>query len=82
MKRSRWKGVYIKPEQFKDTSTFSRVSRSSTIIPKFSGQTFKVHNGRNFREVTITKEMLGHKFGEFSKTRSEFAFKKKKKKKK
>jgi ribosomal protein S19 len=82
MKRSKWKGVYVKPKQSKETSTFSRVSRSSTIIPKFSGQTFKVHNGKNFREVTITKEMLGHKFGEFSKTRSEFAFKKKKKKKK
>lgn len=82
MKRSRWKGVYIKPEQLKETSTFSRVSRSSTVIPKFSGQTFKVHNGKSFREVTVTKEMLGYKFGEFSKTRSEFAFKKKKKKKK
>ena len=82
MKRSRWKGFYIKPEHLKETSTFSRVSRSSTIIPKFSGHTFKVHNGQSFREVTVTKEMLGYKFGEFSRTRSEFAFKKKKKKKK
>jgi small subunit ribosomal protein S19 len=82
MKRSRWKGVYVKPEQSKKPNTFSRVPRSSTIIPKFSGQTFKVHNGKSFREITITKEMLGYKFGEFSKTRSDFAFKKKKKKKK
>lgn len=82
MKRSRWKGVYVKPEQAKETSTTLRVSRNSTIIPKFSGQTFKVHNGKSFREITVTKEMLSHKFGEFSKTRAEFAFKKKKKKKK
>lgn len=83
MKRSKWKGVYIKPDKSKETSTtFIRVSRSSTIIPKFSGQTFKIHNGKNFREINVTKEMLGHKFGEFSRTRAEFAFKKKKKKKK
>lgn len=80
MKRSKWKGIYLKSN--KQTSTFLRVSRSSTIIPRFSDQTFEVHNGKNFREITVTKEMLGHKFGEFSKTRSEFAFKKKKRKKK
>lgn len=82
MKRSKWKGIYVKPKNYKDTSTFLRVSRSSSIIPQFIGQTFKVHNGKIFKEITITKEMLGHKFGEFSKTRAEFAFKKKKKKKK
>lgn len=82
MKRSKWKGVFVKPEQFKNASTFSRVSRSSTIIPKFLGQTFKIYNGKSFREITIIKEMLGHKFGEFSRTRSEFVFKKKKKKNK
>lgn len=80
MKRSRWKGVFVKPEQSKNTLALLRVSRSSTIIPKFLGQTFKIHNGKSFREVTIIKEMLGHKFGEFSRTRSEFVFKKKKKK--
>ena len=83
MKRSRWKGVFIKPEQSKKTLTNSyRASRSSTIIPRYSGKTFRIHNGKSFREITVTKEMLGYKFGEFSKTRSDFAFKKKKKKKK
>ena len=81
MKRSKWKGVYVKPENYEDSSNLStEMSRSSSIIPKFIGQTFKVHTGKSFKEVTVTKEMLGHKFGEFSKTRSEFAFKKKKKK--
>lgn len=72
----------MKLKQHKDTSHFLRVPRSSTIIPKFSEQTFKVHTGKSLREIIVTKEMLGHKFGEFSKTRSEFAFKKKKNKKK
>ena len=81
MKRSKWKGVYVKPKKEEDSSNLStEMSRSSSIIPKFIGQTFKVHTGKSFTEVTVTKEMLGHKFGEFSKTRSEFAFKKKKKK--
>jgi len=82
MKRSKWKGVYVKPENYENSQNLStKISRSSSITPKFIGQTFKVHTGKIFKEVLVTKEMLGHKFGEFSKTRAEFAFKKKKKKK-
>lgn len=83
MKRSKWKIFYIKPENYKNqTAPFvKKISRNSSIIPKFIDQTFKVHNGKVFRDVTVTKKMLGHKFGEFSKTRSTFEFKKKKKKK-
>lgn len=58
------------------------ISRKSEIIPKFIGTKFNVYNGRTFLEVLVSKEMVGHKFGEFSFTRSEFSFKKKKKKKK
>lgn len=83
MKRSKWKGVYYtKPEDCKETASQVKIARNSSIIPKFIGQTFKVHTGKNFKEVIVTKEMLGHKFGEFSKTRAHFEFKKKKKKKK
>lgn len=84
MKRAKWKGLYIKPSDYKDQTTqlIKKISRNSSVIPKFIDQTFKVHNGKVFRDVTVTKEMLGHKFGEFSKTRSTFEFKKKKKKKK
>lgn len=78
MKRSKWKGFYVGPQNLKKTT--SRISRNSSIIPKFIGQTFKVHTGKSFKEITITKEMLGHKFGEFSRTRADFVFKKKKKK--
>lgn len=84
MKRSKWKGVYyIKPDNSKETTSIQmKMSRNSSIIPKFIGRTFKVHTGKSFKEVTVLKEMLGHKFGEFSKTRANFEYKKKKKKKK
>jgi len=45
-------------------------SRSSMIIPDFVGQTIAVHNGRQFIPVFITENMVGHKLGEFSPTRT------------
>jgi small subunit ribosomal protein S19 len=44
-------------------------SRSSTIFPDFVGQTFAVHNGKEFIPVYVTEDMVGHKLGEFSSTR-------------
>jgi small subunit ribosomal protein S19 len=84
MKRPKWKGVYyIKPNNCnKEIKIGIKISRNSSIIPKFIGQTFRIHTGKIFKEILVTKEMLGHKFGEFVKTRIDFEFKKKKKKKK
>ncbi|MDO9137068.1 MAG: 30S ribosomal protein S19, partial [Lutibacter sp.] len=45
-------------------------SRASTITPEFVGQTIAVHNGRQFVPVYVTENMVGHKLGEFSPTRS------------
>jgi small subunit ribosomal protein S19 len=45
-------------------------SRRSTILPDFVGLTFAVHNGKKFVPVYITENMVGHKLGEFSPTRS------------
>ena len=45
-------------------------SRSSTITPDFVGHTFGVHNGKKFIPVFVTENMVGHKLGEFSITRS------------
>ncbi len=45
-------------------------SRRSTVIPEFVGFTFEVHNGRMFHKVFITEDMVGHKLGEFSPTRT------------
>jgi small subunit ribosomal protein S19 len=44
-------------------------SRRSTITPDFVGQTFNVHNGKNFVSVYVTENMVGHKLGEFAPTR-------------
>ena len=45
-------------------------SRRSTILPSFVGLTFAVHNGRKFIPVYVTENMVGHKLGEFSPTRT------------
>jgi small subunit ribosomal protein S19 len=45
-------------------------SRRSTIVPEMVGITFAVHNGKKFIPVFITEEMVGHKLGEFSPTRT------------
>ncbi|MCI0458506.1 MAG: 30S ribosomal protein S19 [Gemmataceae bacterium] len=44
-------------------------SRDCTIVPEFVGNTFLVHNGKQFIKVYITEDMVGHKLGEFSPTR-------------
>ena len=45
-------------------------ARSSTVIPDFVGHTFAVHNGNKFIPVYVTENMVGHKLGEFSPTRT------------
>ena len=45
-------------------------SRRSTVIPEFVGHTLAVHNGRKFIPVYVTENMVGHKLGEFSPTRT------------
>ncbi len=45
-------------------------SRRSTIFPEFVGHTVAVHNGRKFIPVYVTENMVGHKLGEFSATRT------------
>ena len=45
-------------------------SRRSTILPQFVGLTFGVHNGQKHVPVLVTEDMVGHKFGEFSPTRT------------
>lgn len=91
MSRSKWKGPFIektllksflaKMSQLKDkkSSVIETQSRSSTILPIFCGKSIKVHNGRQYILLKITKEMSGYKFGEFVPTRRRFLFKKNKK---
>lgn len=44
--------------------------REAVIVPEFVGSTFMVHNGKAFNRVYVTEEMVGHKLGEFSPTRT------------
>jgi small subunit ribosomal protein S19 len=45
-------------------------ARDCTVIPDFIGVTFMVHNGKSFIKVYVTEDMVGHKLGEFSLTRT------------
>lgn len=82
MKRSKWKGICVVKTSENTGETFFNltVPRKTSVIPKFIGKTVKIHNGKKFKEILLTKEMLHHKLGEFFKTRADFEFKKKKKK--
>jgi small subunit ribosomal protein S19 len=79
MPRSLKKGPYIEPKLLSKVvsaqeSRSNRVvktwSRRSTIIPEMVGITLAVHNGKKFVPVFITENMVGHKLGEFSPTRT------------
>jgi small subunit ribosomal protein S19 len=79
MSRSAWKAPFVDPYVLRKASkaideTSRRViniwSRRSTILPQFVGLGFGVYNGQKFIPVQVTEEMVGHKFGEFSPTRT------------
>ncbi len=53
-----------------ERKVFRTWSRRSTILPEFIGHTIAVHNGKKFIPVYITENMVGHKLGEFSPTRT------------
>ena len=52
-------------------------SRNLIILPNYINKTFYIHNGKDFIKTKIAKEMIGHRLGEFAKTRKNFKFKKK-----
>lgn len=79
MGRSTKKGPYVdakllkkveKQQSAKSKTPIKTWCRRSTISPDFIGHTFEVHNGRMFTTVYVTEEMVGHKLGEFSPTRT------------
>ncbi|EAA34353.2 ribosomal protein S19/S15 [Neurospora crassa] len=83
-KRSVWKGPHIvplpiqRPEPGKKIAPIRTQARSATILPNFVGLKFQVHNGKDYIDLTVTEEMVGHKLGEFSATRKPFIWGKKK----
>lgn len=79
MSRSLKKGPYVDPKllkkvmkqlESKKKEPIKTWARDCTIIPEFVGFTFLVHNGRVFNKVFVTEDMVGHKLGEFSPTRT------------
>ena len=79
MGRSLKKGPYVVESLFRKVERLSAQNkrepiktwaRKCTIVPEFVGHTFKVHNGRAFLDVFVTEDMVGHKLGEFSHTRT------------
>lgn len=77
MSRSSKKGPYVDPKLLKkigklqsgSRDVIKTWSRDSEISPEMVGFVFGVHNGKNFIEVKVTEDMVGHRFGEFSPTR-------------
>lgn len=79
MARSVWKGPFLdahllkKAEKVRASGRNEVIkiwSRRSTILPQFVGLTFGVYNGQKHIPVAVSEDMVGHKFGEFSPTRS------------
>ena len=79
MSRSLKKGPYIDKKLIKKVMLQKQTgkklpiktwARASQIPPEFVGHTFAVHNGKNFINVFIREEMVGHRLGEFSPTRT------------
>jgi len=78
MARSNKKGPYVDSRLLKRVKSgmgdkknpIKTWSRNCQIPPEFVGKYFKVHNGRAFLDVFVTEDMVGHRLGEFSLTRT------------
>jgi small subunit ribosomal protein S19 len=79
MSRSLKKGPFVDEKLYRKVEMLNQQnakrpvktwSRACTIVPEFVGHTFQVHNGRIFHDVFVTEDMVGHKLGEFSPTRT------------
>lgn len=79
MPRSLKKGPFVDEKLYRKVEILNQQSRKApiktwarrcTIVPEFVGHTFEVHNGKSFMTVFVTEDMVGHKLGEFSLTRS------------
>ena len=78
MARAIWKGPFVEESLIKkvdkqknetNRKPIKTWSRKSTIIPDFVGTSFLIYNGKKFISITISEDMVGHKFGEFAPTR-------------
>ena len=79
MARAVWKGPFVEESLMKKVDKYKTDpkkipiktwSRKSTIIPDFVGVSFLIYNGKKFIPITVSEDMVGHKFGEFAPTRT------------
>lgn len=80
MSRSVWKGPFVDGYLLKKAAAVRKSgrtneviktwSRRSTILPQFVGLIFGVHNGQKHIPVSVSEDMVGHKFGEFAPSRT------------
>ncbi|HSW44375.1 MAG TPA: 30S ribosomal protein S19 [Phycisphaerae bacterium] len=79
MSRSLKKGPFVTEKLFrkvmvaKNTGSHMPIrtwARRCMVVPEFIGMTFEVHNGKIFHKVFVTEDMVGHRLGEFSPTRT------------
>ena len=79
MSRSAKKGPFVDEKLYKKVLRNERNgshepiktwARACTVLPEFIGHNFLVHNGKQFLKVFVTEDMVGHKLGEFSPTRT------------
>ena len=79
MGRSLKKGPFVDPKLYEKIKKQEETGRNEpvktwaracTIVPEFVGHTFLVHNGKMFNKVFVTEDMVGHRLGEFSPTRT------------
>lgn len=80
MSRSSWKPLFINDKSIDFEKKINKMyKRGSLITSKYIDKTIQIHNGTRFFEITVTKNMVGQKFGEFSPSRVKPIHKKKKK---
>ncbi|KAI0900519.1 ribosomal protein S19/S15 [Annulohypoxylon nitens] len=76
--RSVWKGPHIVPLPIVrvvpglEPKPIKTQARSATILPNFVGLKFQIYNGKEYYDLSVTEEMVGHKLGEFAPTRKPF----------
>ncbi len=81
MSRSKWKGPFIHLKNLKKKMLATKISkiwsRDTVILSSFVNHKFLVHSGKKFKNLLITREKVGYKFGEFCTTRAKYFHKNK-----
>lgn len=79
MKRSKWKGPFVKKRDIQNKKLLT-LPRNFEVTLNMVGLICQVYSGKKLVKLNLVEDMIGHKLGEFAPTREKFVFKKKKKK--